>query len=70
VVESVKTAADVFMPVSGEVVEVNQALQADPAMANTDPLGAAWFFTVKISDPSQLDGLLDAAAYEAFAKDA
>ena len=70
VVESVKTAADVFMPASGEIVAVNEALRDDPAMANTDPLGAAWFFTVRISDPSQLDGLMDEAAYAAFAKDA
>jgi glycine cleavage system H protein len=70
VVESVKTAADVFMPASGEIVAINEALRDDPAMANTDPLGAAWFFTVRISDPSQLDGLMDETAYAAFAKDA
>ena len=70
VVESVKTAADVFMPASGEIVAVNEALRDDPAMANTDPLGAAWFFTVRITDPSQLDGLMDEAAYAAFANDA
>ena len=70
VVESVKTAADVFMPASGEVVAVNEALRDDPAMANTDPLGAAWFFTVRLTDPSQLDGLMDEAAYAAFARDA
>jgi len=69
VVESVKTAADVFMPASGEVVAVNEALRADPAMANTDPLGAAWFFTVKLADPSELDGLMDEAAYAAFANE-
>lgn len=67
VVESVKTAADVFMPASGEVIAVNEALRADPALANTDPLGAAWFFTVKLSDPGELDGLLDETAYAAFA---
>ena len=55
VVESVKAAADVYMPVSGEVVEVNEALRADPSLANSDPLGAGWFFKVKLSDPSQLD---------------
>lgn len=70
VVESVKTAADVFMPASGEIVAINEALRDDPAMANTDPLGAAWFFTVRISDPSQLDGLMDETAYAAFARDA
>ena len=70
VVESVKTAADVFMPASGEVIAVNEALRADPAMANTDPLGAAWFFTVKLADPAELDGLMDETAYAAFAKEA
>ena len=67
VVESVKAAADVYMPVSGEVVEVNEALRADPSLANSDPLNAGWFFKVKLSDPSQLDALLDEAAYSAFA---
>ena len=70
VVESVKAAADVYMPVSGEVVEVNEALRADPSLANTDPLNAGWFFKVKLSDPSQLDALLDEAAYSAFAASA
>jgi glycine cleavage system H protein len=59
VVESVKAAADVYMPVSGEVVEVNEALRADPSLANTDPLATGWFFKVKLSDPSQLDALMD-----------
>ena len=67
VVESVKAAADVFMPVGGEIVEVNEALRADPSLANTDPLGAGWFFKVKLSDASQLDGLMDETAYGAFA---
>ena len=67
VVESVKAAADVYMPVSGEVVEVNEALRADPALANSDPLGAGWFFKVKLSDPSQLDTLMDETAYSSFA---
>jgi glycine cleavage system H protein len=68
VVESVKAAADVYMPVSGEITEVNEALRADPALANTDPLGAGWFFKVKLSDASQVDALLDATAYDAFTK--
>jgi glycine cleavage system H lipoate-binding protein len=59
VVESVKAAADVYMPVSGEVTEVNEALRADPSLANSDPLGAGWFFKVKLSDASQLDALMD-----------
>ncbi|WP_334134057.1 glycine cleavage system protein GcvH [Tepidimonas sp.] len=63
VVESVKAAADVYMPVSGEVVEVNEALRADPSLANSDPLGAGWFFKVRLSQPSELDTLLDEAAY-------
>jgi glycine cleavage system H protein len=67
VVESVKAAADVYMPVSGEITEVNEALRADPALANSDPLGAGWFFKVKLSDASQLAPLLDETAYNAFA---
>ena len=66
VVESVKAAADVYMPVSGEIVEVNEALRADPALANSDPLNAGWFFKVKLSDPSQLDALMDETAYRSF----
>ena len=66
VVESVKAAADVYMPVSGEVTEVNEALRADPSLANSDPLGAGWFFKVKVSDASQLDTLMDEAAYASF----
>ena len=63
VVESVKAAADVYMPVSGEVTQVNEALRADPALANSDPLGAGWFFIVKLSDPAQLDALMDETSY-------
>ena len=70
VVESVKAAADVYMPVSGSVTEVNEALRADPALANSDPLGAGWFFKVKLSDASQLTALLDETAYAAFAANA
>lgn len=66
VVESVKAAADVYMPVSGEVVEVNEALRDDPSLANTDPLGTGWFFKVKLSDASQLDALMDETRYTAF----
>ena len=66
VVESVKAAADVYMPVSGEVTEVNEALRADPSLANSDPLGAGWFFKVELSDPRELDGLMDQAAYDAY----
>jgi glycine cleavage system H protein len=69
VVESVKAAADVYMPVSGEITEVNEALRADPALANTDPLGAGWFFKVKLSDASQVDALMDETSYSKFAAD-
>jgi len=68
VVESVKAAADVYMPVDGEVTEVNEALRDDPALANTDPLKAGWFFKVKLSNPSQLDALMDSTAYDALLK--
>jgi glycine cleavage system H protein len=70
VVESVKAAADVYMPVSGEVVEVNEALRDDPSLANSDPLGAGWFFKVKLSDASQLDALMDETSYTAFSEKA
>ena len=70
VVESVKAAADLFMPVDGEVIEVNEALRADPSLANTDPLGAGWFFKVRLSDAAQLDALMDEPAYMEFSKNA
>ena len=70
VVESVKAAADVYMPVSGEVVEVNEALRADPSLANSDPLGAGWFFKVKLSAPAELDALMDETTYGNFAASA
>ena len=63
VVESVKAAADVYMPVDGEILEVNQALADDPSLANSDPMNAGWFFKVKLSDPTQLDALMDESAY-------
>jgi glycine cleavage system H protein len=68
VVESVKAAADLFMPVDGEVVEVNEALRADPSLANSDPLASGWFFKVKLSAPKQLDTLMDTTAYDALLK--
>jgi len=70
VVESVKAAADVYMPVTGEITEVNEALRADPALANTDPLGAGWFFKVKLSNAAELDGLMDETSYTSFAANA
>ena len=70
VVESVKAAADVYMPVAGEIVEVNESLRADPSLANSDPLGAGWFFKVKLANAGELDGLMDETAYTAFAASA
>ncbi|MGE0775990.1 MAG: glycine cleavage system protein GcvH [Sphingomonadaceae bacterium] len=66
VVESVKAASDVYAPVSGEVIEGNGALEADPALVNTSPEGDGWFFTLTLGDPAELDGLMDAVAYKAF----
>ena len=68
VVESVKAASEVYAPVAGEVVEVNKALEDTPANVNEDPLGAGWFMKIRIADVSQLDGLMDEAAYQAFLK--
>jgi len=68
VVESVKAAADVKMPVSGVVVAVNDALRDDPSLANTDPMGAGWFFKVRATDPSQSSGLMDTTGYDALLK--
>ena len=67
VVESVKAAADVYMPVSGEIIEVNEALRADPSLANSDPLGAGWFFKVKLDDALQIETLMDETSYTSFA---
>ena len=68
VVESVKAAADVYMPVSGEIVEVNEALRADPSLANTDPLGSGWFFKlhIKDTDMAEFDQLMDEPEYTKF----
>ena len=68
VVESVKAAADLYMPVTGEVVEVNEVLRADPALANSDPMGNGWFFKVKVADMAQFDELMDPPAYDALLK--
>ena len=66
VVESVKAASDVYSPVSGEVTEGNPAIADDPSVINRDPEGEGWFFKLKLSDPSELDGLMDEAAYREF----
>jgi len=65
-VESVKAAADVYMPVSGKVIEINEALPDAPETINSDPYGAAWMVKIELSDPSELEKLLDAAGYEAY----
>ncbi len=70
VVESVKAAADVYMPVSGVITEVNETLRNDPSLANSDPLGAGWFFKVKLSNPSELDALMDETGYTTFSANA
>ena len=66
VVESVKAASDVYAPVSGTVTEGNAALEDDPSLVNTSPEGDGWFFKLVLSDPSELDGLMDEAAYKDF----
>lgn len=66
VVESVKAASEVYAPVSGEVTAANDALADEPAKVNADPEGAAWFVKVKLSDTTELDDLMDEAAYKAF----
>jgi glycine cleavage system H protein len=68
VVESVKAAADIYMPVSGEVVEVNEALRADPSLANSDPMGNGWFFKVHVTDMAEFDQLMDPPGYDALLK--
>jgi len=65
VVESVKAASDIFMPVGGEIVAINEHLEDAPEIVNQDPYGKGWFVRIKMSDQSDLDGLMDAAAYQA-----
>ncbi len=66
VVESVKAAADVYMPVTGEITEVNEDLRSDPSLSNSDPLGKGWFFKVKLAKPAEVEALLDETAYNQF----
>ena len=66
VVESVKAAAEVYAPVSGEVLEVNEDLNGDPSLVNTDPFGDGWFAKLKLSDPDELDELRDEDTYKKF----
>ncbi len=65
-VESTKSVSDIFAPLTGTITEVNSALDDDPTAVNSDPYGAGWMFKVEMSDPTELDGLLDAAGYNAF----
>lgn len=65
-IESVKAAADVNAPVSGKVIAVNEAIANTPDLVNTDPFGAAWLIKVELSDPAELDSLMDASAYDAY----
>ncbi len=64
-VEAVKTVSDLFMPVSGKIIEFNSALESNPEAVNSDPYGDGWMVKVELSNPSELDGLLDAAGYQA-----
>ena len=66
VIESVKAASDILAPLDGEITEVNSALEDNPTLVNEDPLGDAWFFKMKLADMSEMDGLMDEAAYKAF----
>jgi len=68
VVESVKAASEIYAPVSGTVVGVNDKLSSDPALINQDPMGEGWMFQIELSDAAELDGLMDEAAYAEFAK--
>ncbi|MEQ8602424.1 MAG: glycine cleavage system protein GcvH [Marivibrio sp.] len=69
VVESVKAASEIYSPVSGEVSDVNEELADNPGLVNEEPEDGAWFFKIKLSDPGELDDLMDAAAYKKFCKD-
>ena len=64
VVESVKTASDIYSPVSGEIIEVNNAVSSNPALVNTEPYTGGWFYKIKLSNPSEASALMDAAAYK------
>ncbi len=68
-VESVKAAADVYMPVTGKVIAINEALPDKPELVNSDPYGEAWMVKVEITDPAEIESLMNAEAYEAFCKE-
>jgi glycine cleavage system H protein len=63
VVESVKAASDVYSPLSGEITQVNESIVQEPQLVNSDPMGKGWFFKMRVADPSELEGLMDEAAY-------
>ncbi|MFD0993899.1 glycine cleavage system protein GcvH [Tenacibaculum geojense] len=67
-VEAVKTVSDLFMPLSGEIVEFNETLEDEPELVNSDPYGQGWMIKIKLSDASQVEGLLDATAYQELIK--
>lgn len=69
IIESVKAASEIKMPVTGVIIEVNAILNDEPGKVNEDPMGAGWFFKLKMNDPGELDGLMDESAYAAFVKD-
>ena len=69
VIESVKSAGEIMMPVTGELVEVNTLLIEEPGTVNNDPMGRGWLIKLKMNDPAELDGLMDESAYTAFIKD-
>ena len=69
VVESVKAASEVYAPVSGEVAEINEALTADPANVNADPMGEGWFIKLRLDDPKELDNLMDEEGYKRFVEE-
>jgi glycine cleavage system H protein len=69
IIESVKAASEIKMPVTGVIIEVNTILNDEPGKVNEDPMGAGWFFKLKMNDPGELDGFMDESAYAAFIKD-
>jgi len=69
VIESVKAASDIFAPVSGDIIEVNDDLDADPSLANSEPTGRGWFFKIRVSIPTELESLMDEIAYKEFIAD-
>jgi glycine cleavage system H protein len=68
-VESVKAAADVYLPISGEIIAINEDLADSPEMINSDPFGDAWMYKIKLSDPSEINDLLDVAGYQALTEE-